>query len=163
MSASKIIAEAPAPSGAFRDEASARLATLEEKLVGLAEAMPEDSYTWRPGDGVRSTAEVFTHIAGANFGIAGSFGAAAPEGAAPGSDVTDKAAVVEALKASFDHIKGAVGGVAAGSADETMNMFGREMTTRQALWTMNGHLSEHLGQVIAYARVNGVVPPWNAQ
>jgi uncharacterized damage-inducible protein DinB len=154
-------AEAPAPNGAFRDEALSRLGTLQERVTGLAEAMPQDKYTWRPGEGVRSVSELYVHFTGANFGLAGTFGATAPEGAVPGNDVTDKATITAALNASFEHLKGAIEGVSASSADETVNLFGQEMTTRQALWTLNGHLSEHLGQGIAYARVNGVVPPWN--
>jgi len=156
-------AEAPAPNGAFRDEVLGRLDTLQERIVSLAEAMPQDKYEWRPADGVRSVSELYVHIAGANFGLAGTFGATAPEGAVPGNDVTDKAAIAAALAASFEHLKGAVGDVSATSAPENLTLFGREMTTRQALWTLNEHLSEHLGQGIAYARVNGVVPPWNAQ
>ena len=155
--------EAPAPSSAFRDEVLGRLDTLQERIVSLAEAIPEDKYTWRPAEGVRSVSELFVHIAGANFGLAATFGATAPEGAVPADDVTDKAAIIAALTASFEHLKGAIGGVSASAADENVNLFGQEMTTRQALWTLTEHLSEHLGQGIAYARVNGVVPPWNAQ
>jgi uncharacterized damage-inducible protein DinB len=153
--------EAPPASPAFRDEALARLNTLQERVVGLAEAIPQEKYTWRPAQGVRSVSELFLHFTGANFGLAGTFGATAPEGAVPGDEVTDKAAVTAALKASFDHLKGAIQGVSAESADAKVSLFGQEMTTRQALWTLNEHLSEHLGQGIAYARVNGVVPPWN--
>jgi uncharacterized damage-inducible protein DinB len=153
--------EAPAPNGAFRDEVVSRIEAIETKVVGLAEAMSQEQYAWRPAEGVRSVGELYGHIAGANFGLSGLFGAPAPEGAAPGADVTDKAQIVAALTASFAHLKGAVGGVPAADAESTMNMFGQEMTTRQALVTLTEHLSEHLGQGIAYARVNGVVPPWN--
>jgi len=156
-------AEAPAATGEFRDEVLSRLGTLQERIVSLAEAMPQDKYTWRPAEGVRSVSELNAHIAGANFGLASTFGASAPEGAVPGNDVTDKAAITAALTASFAHLKGAIQGVSASSADEKVNLFGQEMTTRQALWTLTEHLSEHLGQGIAYARVNGVVPPWNAK
>jgi uncharacterized damage-inducible protein DinB len=157
------VVEAPEPSPAFRDEVLDRLDTLQERIVSLAEAMPQEKYTWRPAEGVRSVSELYVHIAGANFGLASTFGATAPEGAVPGDDVTDKAAITAALTASFEHLKDAIRGVSASSADENVNLFGQQMTTRQALWTLNGHLSEHLGQGIAYARVNGVVPPWNAQ
>ncbi len=153
--------ETAAPSGAFRDEVLSRIEAIETKVVGLAEAMSQDQYTWRPAEGVRSVSELYGHITSTNFGLSGLFGAPAPEGAAPDGDVTDKVEIVAALTESFAHLKGAVGGVSAAEADTTMNMFGQEMTTRQALWTLTEHLSEHLGQGIAYARVNGVVPPWN--
>ncbi len=153
----------PAASPAFRDEALSRLETLQDRIVSLAEAMPQDKYTWRPAEGVRSVSELYLHIAGANFGLASTFGATAPEGAVPGDDVTDKAAITAALTASFEHLKAAFKSVSAASADEKVTLFGQEMTTRQALWTLTEHLSEHLGQGIAYARMNGVVPPWNAK
>ena len=153
--------EAPAPDGAYRDEVLSRIEAIETKVVGLANAMSQEQYTWRPGEGVRSVSELYTHIASANFGLSGLFGSPAPEGAAPGSDVTDKAEIVATLEASFAHLKGAVGGVSAADADTAMKMFGQDMTTRQALVTLTEHLSEHLGQGIAYARVNGVTPPWN--
>ncbi len=156
-------AEAPPASPAFRDEVLSRLDTLQERVVSLAEAMPEDKYTWRPAEGVRSVSELYLHITGANFGLASTFGATAPEGAVPAEDVTDKATITAALSASFEHLKGAIQGIAPEAADETVNLFGRDMTTRQALWALTEHLSEHLGQGIAYARVNGVVPPWNAE
>lgn len=155
--------EVPPSSPAFRDEVLSRLDTLQERVVSLAEAMPEDKYAWRPAEGVRSVSELYLHIARANFGLAGTFGATAPEGAVPADDVTDKAAITAALSASFEHLKGAIQGVSPSAADETVNLFGNDMTTRQALWTITEHLSEHLGQGIAYARVNGVVPPWNAE
>jgi uncharacterized damage-inducible protein DinB len=155
--------EAPPASPAFRDEVISRLDTLQERVVGLAEAFPEDKYTWRPAEGVRSVSELFLHITGANFGLASTFGATAPEGAVPAEGTTDKAAITAALTASFAHLKGAIQNVAPESADQTVNLFGRDMTNRQALWTLTEHLSEHLGQGIAYARVNGVVPPWNAE
>lgn len=154
-------AEVPAPNAAFRDEVLSRLDTLQQRVVSLAEATPQEKYTWRPAEGVRSVSELYVHITGANFGLAATFGASAPEGAVPADDVTDKAAITAALTASFEHLKGAIQGVSAESADATVSLFGRDMTTRQALWTLTEHLSEHLGQGIAYARVNGVVPPWN--
>ena len=63
-----------------RDGALARLSTLEEKIVGLAEAIPEDKYTWRPGEGVRSVSEAFLHIASVNYRLPNMIGSPPPEG-----------------------------------------------------------------------------------
>ena len=153
-----------ADSHAFLEEAQARLGTLQEKFTGLAEATPADKFTYRPADGVRSTSEVFLHVAQANYGVSRAFGKQPPEGLnlrGLQTSTTDKAEIVSRLKASFEHLSGAVGGVGAGDADKAMRMFGRETTTRGALWTVLGHMSEHLGQSIAYARANGVTPPWS--
>ena len=145
--------------------------TAREKIVGLAEAIPEESYDWRPGEGVRSVGEVFIHVAADNYLLPAIAGVAAPEStgilvedyntvlAYEGQDLT-KAEILEALNASFDHLEA---GVAASRSDldATHNAFNSEFTGG-GLWTMTvTHLHEHLGQSIAYARSNGVVPPWS--
>ncbi len=155
---------ATADNHAFVEEAQTRLKQLEEKFTGLAEAMPADKFTYRPGEGVRSVSEVFLHIAGANYFVARAFGTAPPEGLdvrGLQNSTTDKAQVQERLQASFEHLAGAVGTISGGDAEKAMKMFGRDTTTRGALSVATNHLSEHLGQSIAYARVNGVAPPWS--
>ncbi len=157
------VEEEPA-STAYRDEALARLSSIEEKVVGLAEAVPEKSYTWRPGEGVRSVSEVYLHIAAANYGIPNYFGTPAPEGFSfEGYDTqtTDKDEIVPKVKESFAHIRGAIEKLSADQSEDDVNMFGQDMTMRQAVWASLEHLSEHMGQSIAYARVNKVVPPWS--
>lgn len=149
---------------AFLEEAQRRLKGLEEKFVGLAEATPADKYTYRPGEGVSSTSEVFLHVAGANYFVSRAFGAAPPEGLnlrGLQRSTTDKSEIRAHLKASFAHLADAISKVGAGDADKAMKIFGNDTTTRGALWFAMGHLSEHLGQSIAYARVNGVAPPWS--
>ena len=156
--------EAEPASPAYRDEALARLSSIEGKVVGLAEAVPAENYTWRPAEGVRSVSEVYLHIAAANYGIPNNFGTPAPEGFSfDGYDTqtTDKTEIVPKVKESFAHIRGALEKLSADQAEEGVKMFGQDMTMRQAVWASLEHLSEHLGQSIAYARVNKVVPPWS--
>ena len=148
----------------FKEECLNQLGVLEKKIVGLAEAVPADKYTWRPAEGVRSVSEVYLHVAGANFGMPRMFGTPPPEGFSPrgyDTSITDKAEVTSKLKESFAHLRKAVEAVSASDADKPVKMFGREMTLRAVVWTVLGHLSEHLGQSIAYARMNGVTPPWS--
>lgn len=148
----------------FVEEAQARLTTLEEKFAGLAEATPAEKLTYRPGEGVRSASEVFLHVAGANYFVARAFGKAPPERLnlrGLQTSTTDKGEIQAIMKKSFDHLRGAIGSVGAGDADKAMKLFGSDTTTRGALGMAMGHLSEHLGQAIAYARVNGVTPPWS--
>lgn len=155
---------AMADSHAFLDEAKGRLGQLQEKFAGLAEATPADKFTYRPGEGVSSTSEVLLHVAGANYFVAQAFGAAPPAGLDLGglqTSTTDKEEIQDHLKQSFEHLAGAIGSVGAGNAEKAMKMFGQDTTARGAIWMAMGHLSEHLGQSIAYARVNGVVPPWS--
>ncbi len=154
----------PAYSGTFKDEALASLATLEKKVVSLAEAVPAEKYTWRPAEGVRSFSEVFLHIAAANYGIPRVIGTPPPEGfqfRGYDKQTTDKAEVLKKLKASFAHARKAVEALDPADADKPVKMFGRDTTVRGACLNMIEHLGEHLGQSIAYARMNGVVPPWS--
>jgi len=148
----------------YRTEALRRVGGLEKKFVTLAEAVPADKYTWRPAEGVRSISEVFLHVAGANFGLGRVIGTPPPqgfEGKGYDKSTTDKAKIVAAVKESFAHFRGAVEKVPVEDAEKLVKLFGQETSTRGAVFAMLEHLSEHLGQSIAYARTNGVVPPWS--
>lgn len=148
------------------------VAQVEAKVLGLAEAIPESAYAWRPGEGVRSVAELFKHVAADNWLIGGIPGAVPP--AASGIDPADyrtagtyearsmdKAQILADLRTSFDFFEEAVRATDEAALASTLQVFGRPMT-RQQLWILAmSHLHEHLGQGIAYARMNGVVPPWS--
>lgn len=154
-----------APAATARTEFLAELQGFEARYVQLAEAMPAESYGWRPGDGVRSVAEVYMHIGAANFNLPRRLGTQPPEGFDVRTyerSMTDKAQVVEQLRRSFAHVRGAVSGLADADMEKTMPWFNDStLTWRGFLLFMTRHYGEHLGQSIAYARVNGVVPPWN--
>jgi uncharacterized damage-inducible protein DinB len=135
----------------------------EKKLVDLAEAMPAEKYTWHP-EGARSVGEVFNHVAGANFFIPTLLGAKMPAGVDPRTfdkSAGDKAKTIETLKASFDHVKAAINGVPESDLGKSVKIFDHDGTYREVLFILVSHAHEHLGQSIAYARVNGVVPPWS--
>jgi len=136
---------------------------LEKKFVSLAEATPADKLTWRPSAGVRSVSEVFMHVAGANYMLPGMMGVKPPEGLSRDMEktVTDKAEIVSWLKKSFAHLRAAGAGMDDAAVSKTMKVFGRDMSQGSFLSFMVSHLHEHLGQSIAYARVNGVKPPWS--
>jgi uncharacterized damage-inducible protein DinB len=155
---------AAAASGAKADV----LASLEDarkKLVSLAEAMPADKYTWHP-EGARTVGEVFAHVAGANYFIPTLVGVKMPAGVDPRTfdkDSGDKAKTVETLKKSFDHARSAIEGLPEGEMNKTVKIFDHDGTYREVVLIVLTHAHEHLGQAIAYARVNGVVPPWSAK
>lgn len=156
--------EAAAASSA-KDEAVRLFDDAANKLVRLAEAIPAEKYTWRPGEGVRSVSEVFLHVAGGNFSIPRRLGATPPEGFNPqGYDksTTDKAKVIEALKQSIEHVRKAYAGVS--DLEKTAPWFGgRQATMREIMFFLDTHEHEHLGQMIAYARMNGITPPWTEE
>ena len=155
----------PSTATGLRKELIAQLADAESKLVQLAEAMPQDKYAWRPAPGVRSVSEVFMHMVGANYMIPPFAGVARAQGLTLTQDsertVTDKAAIVDHLKKSFAYAKQAMMDVPDADMDGTIQLFGRPATKRGVLVLMATHAHEHLGQSIAYARVNGIVPPWS--
>ena len=148
-----------APQG-FRAEFLANLDEVQDKIMTLAEATPADKFAWRPAPGVRSVSEVYMHVAGGNYFLATFLGAKAPK--ANGDlemTVTKKADVIAELKRSIDHVRAAANG--ATDLEKPVKLFGNQTTHRGVLVTILSHLHEHLGQSVAYARINGVVPPWS--
>ena len=152
-----------APTSGFRAEFLEEVAYYEQRYIRLAEAMPAEKYTWRPAGGVRSVGEVFTHIVAANYGVARALGTSPPAGLdfkAITGLAADKTKVLQALKESFAHFRRAIVALNEADADKPQDMFNRHTTLRGSFIVITGHFGEHLGQSIAYARVNGVVPPW---
>jgi uncharacterized damage-inducible protein DinB len=155
-----------APTSGYRAEYLAEISGYEKKFTSLAEQMPADKYAWKPGEGVRSVGEVFLHIASANYGMPRMIGTQPPASfQAKGFEqsTTDKAKIVEHVKQSFAHLRQAVLNLSDADADKAVKLFGRDSTTRAALLLITRHMGEHLGQSIAYARVNGVTPPWTEE
>jgi len=155
-------ASAPAVTG-VRADMLAQLDDAASKLGQLAEAIGQDKYSWRPGAGVRSVSEVLMHVVGANYYIP-TFAGVQPSKQLPQNAetaVTDKAQIAANLKESFDHVRAAIRNVKDADLDKPATMFGQATTMRNVYLTTVTHAHEHLGQLIAYARSNGVVPPWS--
>jgi uncharacterized damage-inducible protein DinB len=137
---------------------------VTEKLVSLAEAIPEESYGWAPAEGVRSVAEVLVHVAGPNMALGQQLLGGEAEGenpvAALGPEPT-KEEILAALEASIELVDKAFAGLSEEKLGSTYQAFGREMSGYRIANILTTHSHEHLGQLIAYARSNGVVPPWS--
>lgn len=149
-----------------KDEILMWIQDAESKLIELAEATPENKYAYRPGKGVRSTGEVFMHVATANYGLPSFAGVKPPEGfdfATFEKSKTKKADIVQTLRASFEHMGTALKGMSEEDLEKPAEFFGMKTTSRGAYLLLLSHCHEHLGQSIAYARSNGVVPPWTAR
>ncbi len=154
----------PAPSTAagFVLEAMMQFETSMEKFVALAEAMPADKFSWSPGSGTMTVAKVYAHVARYNYLYpATSLGARAPEGrdSDAAEEVADKAALVARLKESREHVRTVVKGLQ--DPGRATRQYGRDVPQWAVLLQLVAHMNEHLGQSIAYARMNGVVPPWS--
>lgn len=147
------------------------LADVEKKLNALAKAIPESAYGWRPGAGVRSVSEVLIHVAAENYQIPVMMGAPAPAATGITADfktvdaftgtTRTKDQVVAELAASFTHAHRALHVNTDANLGEQIKMWGVDFTRQRAMFLMMTHLHEHLGQMIAYARSNNVVPPWS--
>lgn len=138
--------------------------TAADKFTSLADAIPVEKYDWQPAEGVRSVKEVVLHIAGANYYMASLMGTPVPEGLDPRNldkTVDSKEEAISTLKASIEHFKKAVNSMDADAFNQEVEFFGMKGTKRQVMFICGDHTAEHLGQLIAYARMNGVVPPWS--
>lgn len=158
-------ADKTAPSYDLKGQAALDLADLQKKFTSLAEAIPAEKYTWRPEAGVRSINELFLHVAAAGFGFPTMMGTAP----APGFDgkgfeksTTDKAKIIDWLNKSFTYSIAAVNSMSNADFAKALPKLGPDANEGDVIYLMVVHAHEHLGQSIAYARANGVVPPWTA-
>ena len=139
---------------------------VENQFVQLAEAVPHEKYGWRPADGVRSIAEAFLHVASGNYLMMKTIGAALPEGVDPmklEKSTTDKKQIVEAMKKSFAFINEQVKKTEESSYGKEVDFFGNKMTVLDMIFLSATHQHETIGQAIAYARTNGITPPWTEE
>jgi uncharacterized damage-inducible protein DinB len=147
----------------YRAEVMAEVMVQEDKLTRLAEAIPAGKYTWRPADDTRSIAEVFLHISAANYNLYKLVGTPPPTSIDLKNlekSTTDKAKIVATLKDSFAHAKQAIRSMSDADLEKSMDWFGGKNSERGVLLFIVRHTAEHLGQLIAYTRSVGVVPPW---
>lgn len=154
-----------APPG-FLVEFEGQFGASSSKLVGLAEAMPASTYDWRPGEGVASVARVFMHIARYNYMYPHeNMGRPSPvdptEYRRWEDEVEDKEEVVAILDRSMEYVREVAASMEPRDLETTTVLYGRDVGEWAVLLQLVTHMNEHLGQSIAYARMNGVVPPWS--
>lgn len=138
---------------------------VSSQLIALAEATPEEKFTWRPAPGIRSTSEVYMHIAIANFGLLAITGPKKPDDLKEGLEksVTAKADVISWLKRSLEAVKQAHLATAPKDLQRKIHVYDRDATVDGMYLRIIVHANEHMGQLVAYARMTGVVPPWSNQ
>jgi len=135
---------------------------VSKQLNDLAEATPEDKFSWRPAPGVRSTGEVYMHIAIANFYLLSVTGPKMPDlKLEMENSVTSKAEVINWLKRSLDAVKEAHASVTPKDLARKVHIADRDATVDGMYLRIIVHANEHMGQLVAYARMTGVVPPWS--
>ena len=153
------------PSYDMKPQALLDLDGMKQKFVALATAVPADKYNWRPAEGVRSIGEVFLHISAANYNIPNLMGTPLPAGFDPKTfekSTTDKAQIIDALNKSFASAHAAIEAMTNADFNKPLPKLGPDANYGDVIYILVTHAHEHLGQSIAYARMNGVVPPWTA-
>jgi len=159
-------APATAPGPTFQADAAGVLAHVQDEMVSLEKAVPQNKFNWRPAKGVRSVAEVYLHAAGAGYFFGKMLGFEIPADVAAQmknfeKSTTDRAKIEKALTDSFTWFSTQVKAMPDAELTKTVDFFGHPLTKRALVMVTLGHFQEHLGQSIAYARMNGVVPPWS--
>ena len=162
-------AAAPSAKGAFQRDLLGVYSYNEKQVLQLEEAVPQSKFNWRPAPGVRSIAEAYLHIAFSNYGLT-----KMATGKEPPADAgwemnpakwdkktTDKAEIKKILEKSFAHVHEVISSLPDTDLDKMVSFFGHDMSVRSVMIILVGHMNEHLGQEVAYARANKIVPPWS--
>jgi uncharacterized damage-inducible protein DinB len=157
-------AEPRMPRG-LRDGLLARFDEATDKVMKLAEAMPAETYGWRPRSGVRSVSEALIHIAQGNYYTAEDAGVKRPSEFRRDAEtaVTEKASVIAYVRQASHHLRRALAELPESDLQKPATMFGQQTSYGNVYLFGVAHVHEHLGQLVAYARQTGVVPPWSRQ
>ena len=155
------------PSYDMKAQSIIDLQQMQKKYTELAQSIPADKYTWRPEAGTRSVSELFLHVAGANYGIPTMMTGTAP---APGyqrdgfeKSTTDKGKIIDQLNESFAFAIASVQKMSNADFAKAEKKLGPDANDGDVVYILVTHNHEHLGQSIAYARVNGITPPWTQE
>jgi uncharacterized damage-inducible protein DinB len=155
-----------APSYDMKGQSLFDLQAVQKKFVDLANALPADKFTWRPSADSRSFAEVFLHIAGERYGILGLMGATPPagfDGKTFEKSTIEKAKIVEELNKSWEFAQKTINGMSNADFAKLLPKLGPQANAGDVVYILVADAHEHLGQLVAYARMNGIVPPWTVE
>ena len=159
-------ADHTAPSYDMKGQALLDLENVQKKFVDLANTLPADKLNWRPSPDSRSFAEVFLHVAGERYGILRLMGAEPPtgfDGKVLEKSTTDRAQIIAELTKSWDFTQKTINGMSNADFAKLLPKLGPKANAGDVVYILVADAHEHLGQAIAYARENGIVPPWTAQ
>jgi uncharacterized damage-inducible protein DinB len=159
-------ADHTAPSYDMKAQSLADLQTMQKKFVDLANALPADKLTWRPSADSRSLAEVFLHVAGERYQILALGGAAPPagfDGKTFEKSTTHKAQIVAELNRTWEFAQKTINAMSNADFAKLLPKLGPQANAGDVVYILVADAHEHLGQLVAYARENGIVPPWTAE
>jgi uncharacterized damage-inducible protein DinB len=154
------------PAG-VRGEMIASIKDAGSKIEELAGAIPDGKFTWKPSKDVRSAGQVFLHVVQANYLIPGFYGVQSPmtkeELMKLDTQTMEPAKIRQMLKDSYAFAEKSIADTPDSDLEAQVTFFGMTMSKRAAMLLLTSHSHEHLGQSIAYARSNNIVPPWTAR
>jgi uncharacterized damage-inducible protein DinB len=128
-------------------------------LLKSAEKMPEENYSFKPVDTVRSYGQILGHVADAQYLFCSvALGEKNPDLKIEQTK-TSKADLVAALNSAFAYCDKAYDGMTDASAVQTIKLFGNDAPRLSALTVNNMHDLEHYGNLVTYMRMKGIVPP----
>jgi uncharacterized damage-inducible protein DinB len=142
------------------------LGVVQKRIVDLANAVPADKFAWRPAADTRSFAEVFLHVAGERYQILALMGAEKPasfEAKKFEEQTTDKARIVDELNQTWDFTQKTINGMSNADFAKLLPKLGPQANAGDVVYILVADAHEHLGQLVAYARENGIVPPWTVE
>jgi hypothetical protein len=141
---------------------------LREKFMALARVVPADKLGWRPMEGTRSFRDVFAHIAAEGNTETAMYGRPLPAGSVADFDAEEARLnklpddqLIAAMDRAMASLSATLGGLSRAKINTPIRYFGQNTLPRVATTYTLNDLHEHLGQLVAYARMNGIVPPWS--
>jgi uncharacterized damage-inducible protein DinB len=159
-------ADTTAPSYDLKAQALLDLKAVNKKCVDLAQSLPADKLTWRPTADTRSFAEVFLHVAGERYGFLSLLGATPPAGFKAGQfdkSTIERDRIVEALNQSWEFTSKTINGMTNADFAKLQPKLGPQANEGDVVYLLVADAHEHLGQLVAYSRQNGIVPPWTVE
>jgi len=154
------------PSYDMKAQSLLDLQAVQKKFVDLANAVPADKLTWRPSADSRSFAEVFLHVAGERYQILALMGASTPDGfeaKAFEKLTTDKAQIIAELNRTWEFTQTTINSMNNADFAKPLPKLGPQANAGDVVYILVADVHEHLGQAVAYARENGIVPPWTTE
>lgn len=154
------------PSYDMKAQSLLDLERVQKKFVDLLDVIPTDKLAWRPSPDSRSYAELFMHVSGERYGILKLMGATPPadyDGKKYEKSTTDKAQIAAELNRTWDFAQKAINGMTNADFAKLLPKLGPQANAGDVVYILVSDAHEHLGQAVAYARMNGIVPPWTAE
>ncbi len=169
LTASSLAAQSPAPAQPRPPQTypvflQAQYASLKRNVIGSAEKMPAEHFAFKPAPEVMTYAGLLGHIIDVQYGFCNAVkGGANPAAGKALDKLTDKAALVPAVKEAFAYCDDAFAALTNENALEMLTMGTapnqRQVARANQLTMVIAHGNEHYGNLVTYMRIHGIVPP----